>query len=87
NDVAGPDEYSNGVDDGVFTNAVAATALRNATRAASMLGRTPPAEWNRVADRLRIPYDAEKKVFLQYAGYNGSTIKQADTVLLTYPLE
>ncbi|MDX3595035.1 discoidin domain-containing protein [Streptomyces sp. ID03-2B] len=85
--VAGPDEYSNGVDDGVFTNAVAATALRNATRAARLLGRTPPAGWNRVADRLRIPYDAEKKVYLQYAGYNGSTIKQADTVLLTYPLE
>ncbi|MFJ2221876.1 glycosyl hydrolase family 95 catalytic domain-containing protein [Streptomyces anulatus] len=87
NDVAGPDEYSNGVDDGVFTNAVAATALRNATRAARILGRSAPAAWSKVADRLRIPYDAEKKVFLQYAGYNGSTIKQADTVLLTYPLE
>ncbi|OLO31123.1 haloacid dehalogenase [Streptomyces sp. MNU77] len=87
NDVAGPDEYSNGVDDGVFTNAVAATALRNATRAARLLGQSPPAAWNEVADGLRIPYDAEKKVFLQYAGYNGSTIKQADTVLLTYPLE
>ncbi|MFD4335647.1 discoidin domain-containing protein [Streptomyces anulatus] len=87
NDVAGPDEYSNGVDDGVFTNAVAATALRNATRAAHLLGQSPPAAWNKVADKLRIPYDAEKKVFLQYAGYNGSTIKQADTVLLTYPLE
>ncbi|WP_405432977.1 glycosyl hydrolase family 95 catalytic domain-containing protein [Streptomyces anulatus] len=87
NDVAGPDEYSNGVDDGVFTNAVAATALRNATRAARILGRSAPAAWNKVADHLRIPYDAEKKVFLQYAGYNGSTIKQADTVLLTYPLE
>ncbi|WP_329355959.1 discoidin domain-containing protein [Streptomyces anulatus] len=87
NDVAGPDEYSNGVDDGVFTNAVAATALRNATRAARILGRSAPAAWSKVADHLRIPYDAEKKVFLQYAGYNGSTIKQADTVLLTYPLE
>ncbi|MCX4488825.1 discoidin domain-containing protein [Streptomyces anulatus] len=86
-DVAGPDEYSNGVDDGVFTNAVAATALRNATRAARLLGQSPPTAWNKVADHLRIPYDAEKKVFLQYAGYNGSTIKQADTVLLTYPLE
>ncbi|PCG85621.1 haloacid dehalogenase [Streptomyces sp. WZ.A104] len=85
--VAGPDEYSNGVDDGVFTNAVAATALRNATRAAELLGHRPPAAWNKVADGLRIPYDAERKVFLQYAGYNGSTIKQADTVLLMYPLE
>ncbi|MFJ8883420.1 glycosyl hydrolase family 65 protein [Streptomyces sp. NPDC102402] len=85
--VAGPDEYSNGVTDGVFTNAVAATALRHATRAAGLLGHPAPAGWTRVADGLRIPYDAERKIFLQYAGYNGSTIKQADTVLLIHPLE
>ncbi|MEV7399214.1 discoidin domain-containing protein [Streptomyces sp. NPDC091267] len=85
--VAGPDEYSNGVTDGVFTNAVAATALRNATRAARLLGHPAPAEWTRVADGLRIPYDPARKLFLQYAGYDGSTIKQADTVLLIYPLE
>lgn len=86
-DVAGPDEYSNGVTDGVFTNAVAATALRHATRAAGILGHPAPTGWTRVAEGLRIPYDAERKIFLQYAGYNGSTIKQADTVLLIYPLE
>ncbi|MFJ1545253.1 discoidin domain-containing protein [Streptomyces sp. NPDC088246] len=86
-DVAGPDEYSNDVTDGVFTNAVAATALRNATRAAQLLGHPAPAEWTRVADGLRIPYDPKRKIFLQYAGYNGSTIKQADAVLLIYPLE
>ncbi|MFF8915487.1 discoidin domain-containing protein [Streptomyces sp. NPDC015032] len=86
-DVAGPDEYSNGVTDGVFTNAVAATALRNATRAAQLLGHPAPAAWTRVADGLRIPYDPKRKLFLQYAGYQGSTIKQADAVLLIYPLE
>ncbi|MFF1920634.1 discoidin domain-containing protein [Streptomyces sp. NPDC058221] len=86
-EVAGPDEYSNGVTDGVFTNAVAATALRNATRAAQLLGHRAPAEWNKVADGLRIPYDPKRKLFLQYAGYDGSTIKQADTALLIYPLE
>ncbi|MEE1791258.1 discoidin domain-containing protein [Streptomyces sp. BE308] len=85
--VAGPDEYSNGVTDGVFTNAVAVTALRHATRAAELLGHPAPAAWARVAEGLRIPYDAERKIFLQYAGYRGSTIKQADTVLLIYPLE
>ncbi|MFC9755917.1 discoidin domain-containing protein [Streptomyces sp. NPDC056921] len=86
-EVAGPDEYSNGVTDGVFTNAVAATALRNATRAAQLLGRTAPVRWKQVADGLRIPYDPALRLFLQYAGYNGSTIKQADTVLLIYPLQ
>ncbi|MFB6818011.1 glycosyl hydrolase family 65 protein [Streptomyces sp. NPDC056347] len=86
-EVAGPDEYSNGVTDGVYTNAVAATSLRDATRAARLLGHPAPDAWQRVADGLRIPYDPARKLFLQYAGYDGSTIKQADTVLLIYPLE
>ncbi|MFF1735090.1 discoidin domain-containing protein [Streptomyces sp. NPDC058247] len=86
-DVAGPDEYSNGVDDGVYTNAVAATALRSAARAARLVGAAPPAAWTTIADGLRIPYDPERRVFLQYEGYNGSTIKQADAVLLLYPLD
>ncbi|WP_405534930.1 discoidin domain-containing protein [Streptomyces sp. NBC_00075] len=88
NHVAGPDEYSNDVDDGVFTNAGAAVALRNATRAGQLLGEPVPEEWTRIADRLRIPYDADTGVYLQYAGYDGTKpIKQADTVLLIYPLE
>ncbi|MGA5269785.1 discoidin domain-containing protein [Streptomyces lydicamycinicus] len=85
--VAGPDEYSNGVDDAVFTNAGAATALRHAGRVAAILGEKAPASWKTIADKLRIPYDSKKKIFEQYAGYKGTTIKQADTVLLMYPLE
>ncbi|HET6861327.1 MAG TPA: discoidin domain-containing protein [Streptomyces sp.] len=85
--VAGPDEYSNGVNDGVFTNAGAATALRHATRAAAVLGQEAPASWKTIADGLRIPYDKKKQVFQQYDGYKGTTIKQADAVLLQYPLQ
>jgi trehalose/maltose hydrolase-like predicted phosphorylase len=86
-EVAGPDEYSNGVNDAVYTNAVAATALRAATEAARTLGTSAPADWLTIADHLRIPYDPKRKIFLQYDGYDGSQIKQADTVLLIYPLE
>ena len=87
NNVAGPDEYSNGVDDAVYTNAVASLALRNATRAAQILGESAPAQWITIADNLRMPFDEEREVFLQYDGYDGSLIKQADTVLLIYPVE
>ncbi|MBK3564006.1 discoidin domain-containing protein, partial [Streptomyces sp. MBT62] len=86
-EVAGPDEYSNGVNDAVYTNAVAATALRAATDAARTLGQPAPADWLTIANHLRIPYDPKRKIFLQYDGYDGSGIKQADTVLLVYPLE
>ncbi|MDG4865386.1 glycosyl hydrolase family 65 protein, partial [Streptomyces sp. T-3] len=85
--VAGPDEYSNGVDDAAFTNAGAATTLRHATRAAKLLGEPADPKWTLVADRLRIPYDPKRKIFLQYAGFDRTNIKQADAVLLTYPLE
>src|SRR3954462_2513921 len=85
--VAGPDEYSNGVNDGVFTNAGAATALRNATRAAQVLGESVPASWTAIADHLRMPFDSTNQGFRQYDGYPGSVIKQADTVLLIYPME
>nr|WP_040745184.1 discoidin domain-containing protein [Nocardia transvalensis] len=85
--VAGPDEYSNGVDDGVYTNGVAAVALRNAVTAAGIVGAPAPPEWAAVADRLRMPFDSRENIFVQYDGYRGSRIKQADTVLLQYPLE
>ncbi|MDP9293989.1 MAG: discoidin domain-containing protein [Actinomycetota bacterium] len=88
--VAGPDEYSNDVRDGVFTNGVAATALRDATRAAQVLGLSAPPVWTQIADKLRMPFGSlsgSPPVFIQYDGYQGSVIKQADTVLLIYPLE
>ncbi|MBY0441639.1 MAG: discoidin domain-containing protein [Mycobacteriaceae bacterium] len=86
NNVAGPDEYSNGVNDGVYTNAVAALALRNAVRAAEILGQPFPAVWTQIADHLRMPFDRDRNVFAQYDGYAGQRIKQADAVLLLYPL-
>jgi trehalose/maltose hydrolase-like predicted phosphorylase len=85
--VAGPDEYSNGVRDGVFTNAGASLGLRNATRAAQILGEPAPAQWSTIAGNLRMPFDETNQVFSQYDGYQGTLIKQADTVLLIYPLE
>ncbi|SDK94089.1 glycosyl hydrolase family 65 protein [Streptomyces indicus] len=89
-DTAGPDEYSNGVDDAVFTNAGAATSLRHAAEAVEILGGRPDPAWRRIGDRLRIPYDARRKIFWQYDGFErlrNPRIKQADTVLLMYPLE
>ncbi|WP_324194100.1 discoidin domain-containing protein [Nocardia blacklockiae] len=86
-DVAGPDEYSNGVDDGVYTNGVAAVTLRNAITAAGLVGAPVPPVWAAVADHLRMPFDHRENIFLQFDGYRGARLKQADTVLLQYPLE
>jgi trehalose/maltose hydrolase-like predicted phosphorylase len=89
NTVQPPDEYHTGVDDSAYTNAAAATALRDASAAARAVGATPPASWSTVADGLvqTMPYDSGLGVYDEYAGYDGEQIKQADVVMLTYPLD
>lgn len=85
--VTGPDEYGNDVNDDVYTNAVAALALRDATRAARAVGVRAPRRWTTIADRLRLPFDRKAGVYLEHDGYRGGWIKQADATLLIYPLE
>ncbi len=83
-----PDEYHTGVTDSAYTNAAAATAIDDAINAAQVLRITPPATWSTVAAGVikTMPFDSNLKIYDEYAGYNGQQIKQADTVMLTYPL-
>lgn len=85
--VMGPDEYNYPVDNSTYTNVAARTALRIAVRAAALLQRTAPPEWKRVADGLVVPFDSTLGIHPEYDGYRGGGIKQADTVMLTYPWE
>lgn len=79
------DEYAEGVDDNAFTNGAAMRALQDAAKAAAVCGVKAPAIWKEIASKLRIP-KFENGVTMEYEGYNGQTIKQADANLLVYPL-
>jgi trehalose/maltose hydrolase-like predicted phosphorylase len=83
-----PDEYHTGVTNSAYTNAAAATALNDAIKAAQVVGQTPPASWGTVATGVTktMPFDSSLKIYDEYDGYNGAQIKQADVVMLTYPL-
>lgn len=83
-----PDEYHTGVNNSAYTNAAAATALRDAVAAAQVLGIAPPAIWTTVADGVTqtMPFDSNLNIYDEYDGYDGAQIKQADTVMLTYPI-
>ena len=83
-----PDEQHTNVNDSAYTNAAAATALRDAASAAQALGKTAPAQWASVADGLTttMPFDAQQGVYQEFDGYAGDQVKQADVVMLTYPL-
>ena len=93
--VVGPDEYHDHVDDSAYTNAVAALSLRYAAQAAALLGRDPgfAAQWRDFASRIYLPFNAsgpgipEGGLHPEYDQYElGVTVKQADTILLAFPL-
>jgi trehalose/maltose hydrolase-like predicted phosphorylase len=83
-----PDEYHTGVDNSAYTNAAAATALRDAVQAAQVVGASAPAAWTAVANGVTqtMPFDSALNIYDEYDGYNGEQIKQADVVMLSYPL-
>ncbi|XP_076847033.1 protein-glucosylgalactosylhydroxylysine glucosidase [Brachyhypopomus gauderio] len=82
-----PDEYYYNVDNSVYTNSVAKYSLLFAVELAKLLQHPAPSEWQDVADKLKIPFDPELKYHPEFDGYKReSPVKQADTVLLGYPL-
>ncbi|KAH8266659.1 hypothetical protein KR018_007971, partial [Drosophila ironensis] len=88
--VMGPDEDHPNVDDNVYTNAVAKIALEFAEWSGQMCSNTSTElveKWRQVSDRLVILRDEELNYHPQHLGYAlNTTIKQADTILLGYPL-
>jgi trehalose/maltose hydrolase-like predicted phosphorylase len=86
NDVIPPDEYADHVNDSVYTNSVAKISLDFAIAALSTLGKPAPDIYSSVGSRLVVLLDQAKGVHPEYSGYSGGTIKQADAVLLGYPL-
>jgi trehalose/maltose hydrolase-like predicted phosphorylase len=86
NNVIGANEWQENIDNNAFTNGMAITALRCATKAAKELAIVPDPDWEHVA--LNIPIlkfpDGTTK---ENATYNGEMIKQADVNLLAFPLD
>lgn len=83
-----PDEYATDTDNDAYTNAEAALELQAATQAAAILGKSAPASWQEISAGLikTMRIDPEKNIYVEHDGYGGEKIKQADVVMLTYPL-
>lgn len=84
--VVAADEWAENVDNNAFTNAAAKANLYAATEAAKLLGITPDADWENVADNIPI-LKLDNGVTKEHAAYNGEGIKQGDVNLLAYPLK
>ncbi|XP_036619598.1 protein-glucosylgalactosylhydroxylysine glucosidase isoform X2 [Trichosurus vulpecula] len=82
-----PDEYHSGVNNSVYTNVIAQTSLRFAADLARDLGQPVPEHWAKVAEQIKVPFDPERNYHPEFDGYEpGETVKQADVVLLGYPV-
>lgn len=81
------DEYAGFQDNNTLTNYGAVHTIRLAEKVANIVGEAIPGKWLEVAEKMWLPFDEEKRLYLEYEGYNGETIRQADTALLIYPYE
>ncbi|KAM9302159.1 protein-glucosylgalactosylhydroxylysine glucosidase [Gastrophryne carolinensis] len=82
-----PDEYHSDVDNSVYTNALAQISLSFAIDLATSLQYHVPDEWKEIANKIKIPFDSENNYHPEYDTYTlGEKVKQADAVLLGYPL-
>ena len=81
-----PDEYANNVDNPSFTLASASELLRRANEMLVRQGKEANETWAELAEKMAFPR-AESNITLEYQTMNNSVeVKQADVVLVTYPL-
>lgn len=86
-DIIPPDEYVDHATDSVYTNAAVAQFFYAAQDMFEQIrGEEAPSAWKEVAEGLVLPFDDQNKIYLEHADYKGEQIKQADVVLLDYPL-
>jgi trehalose/maltose hydrolase-like predicted phosphorylase len=82
-----PDEYANNVDNGAFTIASAAELLRQQNELLVDQGLPINQTWETQWENIAFP-EAPSNITLEYQTMNDSVaVKQADVVLLTYPLD
>jgi len=92
NNVIGADEWTcnpmggKQVNNNAYTNAAAKANLMDAIKAAKIVGEPAPKAWQQTADGLRFDY-LDNGVTAEHSTYDGHAIKQADVILLAYPLK
>ncbi|MEU7629580.1 glycosyl hydrolase family 65 protein [Nocardia sp. NPDC049220] len=82
---AGADEYVTFSVDSALTNAGVMATMRTAMSAARLAGLPENPRWADIAANMAMPPDIVPGVPAEYLGYQGAKIKQADTVLISYP--
>lgn len=83
-----PDEYANHINNGAYTNAGIVQLLKWATTASEIIGEAADPLWKDIINNIYIPQQENIDITLEYSNMNSSvSVKQADVVMLTYPLQ
>ncbi len=81
------DEFAEIQDNNTYTNYSAVKTLQLAIAISQRYDWPVPPLWEDIVAKMWLPFDEENQIFLEYDGYAGAAIKQADTALLIYPYE
>mmetsp|Transcript_3944 Transcript_3944/g.6045 ORF Transcript_3944/g.6045 Transcript_3944/m.6045 type:complete len:714 (+) Transcript_3944:59-2200(+) len=81
------DEYAGVRDNNCSTNYGVMNTLRIGLKVCDLIGSKPPSQWADIIVKMWLPFDDVNQRYIEYDGYNGETIKQADTALMIYPYE
>ncbi|CAK9435580.1 uncharacterized protein LODBEIA_P03070 [Lodderomyces beijingensis] len=84
-----PDEYANHVDNAAYTNSGISLVMQWAMTIAEHLGESYPSNFPEISQKIHIPSaNNSQDITLEYSGMNSTVgIKQADVIMMTYPLE
>lgn len=82
-----PDEFANNINNGAYTNAGIAFVMNLAVTLSKHLGKEYDRKFEKIHHEMYLPLSNDSDVVLEYSGMDsGARIKQADAVMITYPL-
>jgi len=70
----------------IYTNVVAQVSLKYAGIAGKIVGKKTPDLWDEISQHMSLPFDAKNQRHVEFDGYDGGLLNQADVALLQYPL-
>ncbi|NMC04300.1 MAG: glycoside hydrolase family 65 protein [Candidatus Lokiarchaeota archaeon] len=74
-------------DDNALTNLYTGICMGIGIAWSDKFKKNYPPKWKAIKDNMFYNFDEQQQLVIEYTGYKGQPIKQADTDLLTFPLE
>lgn len=88
NDVMPPDEYAHRINNSIYTNTIAKLNIETAIKLGRLIAIDTPKSWERIASKMYLPFDPWLQYHPEYENFDvlKHYVKQADTILINYPL-